>query len=211
MPSILRAHLDEAVGEVADLGLARGVLDHRLALGERGRHQRDVGGADRDLGEDDRGRPSGPSWARGDDIAAVDLDLGAELLQRHRGSRSTGRVPMAQPPGSDTRASPMRASSGPITQKLARMRRHQLVGRGGVDDVARPRGGCVCAECLRCWPARLPCDRDVDAVVAEDALQHARRRRGAARSRASACRRSAGWRSSAAGRRSWRRRSGWCR
>ena len=36
-------------------------------------------------------------------------------------SRSTGRVPMAQPPGIDTRASPMRASSGAITQKLARI------------------------------------------------------------------------------------------
>ena len=29
---------------------------------------------------------------------------------------------MAQPPGMDTRASPQRASSGPSTQKLARMR-----------------------------------------------------------------------------------------
>ena len=37
-------------------------------------------------------------------------------------SRSTGRVPMAQPPGSETLASPKRASSGAITQKLARMR-----------------------------------------------------------------------------------------
>ena len=36
-------------------------------------------------------------------------------------SRSTGRVPMAQPPGSETLASPMRASSGAITQKLARI------------------------------------------------------------------------------------------
>ena len=36
--------------------------------------------------------------------------------------RSTGRVPMAQPPGIDTRAWPQRASSGPSTQKLARMR-----------------------------------------------------------------------------------------
>ena len=35
--------------------------------------------------------------------------------------RSTGRVPMAQPPGSDTRASPIRARSGPMTQKLARI------------------------------------------------------------------------------------------
>ncbi len=37
-------------------------------------------------------------------------------------SRSTGRVPMAQPPGIETRASPSRATSGAITQKLARMR-----------------------------------------------------------------------------------------
>ena len=36
--------------------------------------------------------------------------------------RSTGRVPMAQPPGIDTFASPMRATSGATTQKLARMR-----------------------------------------------------------------------------------------
>ena len=37
-------------------------------------------------------------------------------------SRSTGRVPMAQPPGIETRASPKRAISGAITQKLARIR-----------------------------------------------------------------------------------------
>jgi hypothetical protein len=37
-------------------------------------------------------------------------------------SRSTGRVPMAQPPGIDTLAFPMRATNGATTQKLARMR-----------------------------------------------------------------------------------------
>jgi len=37
-------------------------------------------------------------------------------------SKSTGRVPMAQPPGSETLASCIRASSGAITQKLARIR-----------------------------------------------------------------------------------------
>ena len=51
--------------------------------------------------------------------------------------RSTGRVPMAQPPGSETFASPMRATSGAITQKLARIFRDELIGRGGVDDVRR--------------------------------------------------------------------------
>src|SRR5690554_2173371 len=34
---------------------------------------------------------------------------------------STGRAPMAQPPGSDTRASPQRATSGPSTRIDARM------------------------------------------------------------------------------------------
>jgi len=36
--------------------------------------------------------------------------------------RSTGRVPMAQPPGSETFASFMRAIKGATTQKLARIR-----------------------------------------------------------------------------------------
>ena len=34
---------------------------------------------------------------------------------------STGREPMAQPPGSDTRARPVRASNGPSTRIDARM------------------------------------------------------------------------------------------
>ena len=37
--------------------------------------------------------------------------------------RSTGRSPITQPPGSETTARPLRASSGPITQIDARMRR----------------------------------------------------------------------------------------
>ncbi len=36
-------------------------------------------------------------------------------------SRSTGRAPMAQPPGSETRASPQRATSAPSTRIEARM------------------------------------------------------------------------------------------
>ena len=68
--------------------------------------------------------------------------------------RSTGRVPMAQPPGSDTRASPMRASSGPITQKLARMLRDELVGRDGVDDLA---GATARASRRSCRSGRRAC------------------------------------------------------
>ena len=37
--------------------------------------------------------------------------------------RSTGRAPIAQPPGSDTRASPSRATSGPSTSTEARILR----------------------------------------------------------------------------------------
>ena len=37
--------------------------------------------------------------------------------------RSTGLAPMAQPPGIDTRAWPKRASSGPSTRIVARIRR----------------------------------------------------------------------------------------
>ncbi len=37
--------------------------------------------------------------------------------------RSIGRVPMAQPPGSDTRARPQRANSGPSTKTDARILR----------------------------------------------------------------------------------------
>ena len=46
-----RAHLDEAIGEIGDFWLARGALDQGLAAGEHRRHQRIMGGADRDLGE----------------------------------------------------------------------------------------------------------------------------------------------------------------
>ena len=83
--------------------------------------------------------------------------------------RSTGRVPMAQPPGSDTRASPMRATSGASTQKLARILRDELVRRGGVDDVG---GGDVQRlAVIGGLAGALAADHDVDAVIAEDALQ----------------------------------------
>ena len=116
----LGAHLDEALGDVADLRLAGGVLDHRLALGERGRHQHVVGGADRDLGEDDA---SALQAARclGDHVAAVDVDLGAELLQRHQVQVDRARADGAAARQRHPRL-PQRASSGPSTQKLARMR-----------------------------------------------------------------------------------------
>ena len=79
--------------------------------------------------------PVRPPRRAGDDIAALELDLGAERLERLR-CRSTGRVPMAQPPGSETFALPQRASSGAEHPEAGPHARHHLVRRGGVDDLA---------------------------------------------------------------------------
>jgi hypothetical protein len=44
----LRAHRDQHLGQVGDLGLLRGVLQHRLAFGQRGGHQQVLGAGDGD-------------------------------------------------------------------------------------------------------------------------------------------------------------------
>ena len=72
---------DKAFGDIADLGLAGGVLDHRLALGQRRRHQHIVGGADGDLREDHARPPEAIARCLGDHVAAVDVDGGAERLE----------------------------------------------------------------------------------------------------------------------------------
>ncbi len=59
-------------------------------------------------------------------------------------NRSTGRVPIAQPPGSDTLASCIRAKSGAITQKLARIR--DTSSYGAVVSMI------LAAEMCRVWP-----------------------------------------------------------
>ncbi len=66
--------------------------------------------------------PFKPRGAGDDHIALFELDLGAERSSAFK-CRSTGRAPMAQPPGSETFAWPARATSGPVTRKLARILR----------------------------------------------------------------------------------------
>ena len=56
----------------------------------------------------------------GVDIAVVEIDFGAHRLQT-LDVLVDGRSPIAQPPGSDTRASPQRASSGPSARIDARI------------------------------------------------------------------------------------------
>ena len=114
------AHLDEAIRDISDLGLSCGVLDHGLPLSERRGEQHVVRGADRDLGKDDMGamqplRRLGKTYPPSISISAPS-DFSPVKC------RSTGRVPMAQPPGSDTLATPMRAMSGPRAQSFARIR-----------------------------------------------------------------------------------------
>jgi hypothetical protein len=125
----------EAGGNVADLGFARRVLDHGRAMRERSRHQRRVGAADGHLGEDDLAALEAVLGA-GDDVAAVDLDLGAEAFERH--DQEIDR------PGADGAAARQRdlGLMHPRQQRRDHPEagahlRHQFVGRCGVDDVGR--------------------------------------------------------------------------
>ena len=79
-PLDLGAHGDQAARQVAYLGLARGIAQHRLAVGEARRHQEVFGGADRDCRELDL-RALQPSRHPGVDVAVDQIDLGAELCQ----------------------------------------------------------------------------------------------------------------------------------
>ena len=130
----LRAHLDQAGGEVDDLGLARGVLDDGFASGQRRRHHRDVGRADGDLREDDA--PAAEALRRaGDDVAAVDVDLGAEVAQRRDEEIDRPRADGA----AAGQRHPRLAHAGEQRADHPEARPHlrdELIGRDGVDDLA---------------------------------------------------------------------------
>jgi hypothetical protein len=84
-----RAHGDEKVGEIDDLGLARCVLDDRLALGERRRHHQVLGAGHRH-GVEHQPRALQARGTRAD-ITALDGDVGAHRLQpRHVDVDRTG-------------------------------------------------------------------------------------------------------------------------
>ena len=162
-----RAHLVEAIGDVGDFRLACRVLDHGGAVGERGRHDRGVGAADGDFGECDLGALEAARRAR-HHVAGVDVDLGAEPFHRHDqkidraradGAAAGQRYPRL-PHARDQRRQHPEACAHP---------RHQIVGRGGVDNIG---GGDVQRLAVVGGLAgALAADHDVDAVVAEDALQ----------------------------------------
>ena len=139
----------------------------RRAVGERCRHQRGVGAADRDFGKDDLAAFE-PARRVCDDVAGVDVDFRAEPFQRH-----------------DQKIDRTRADGAAAGQRHARLahardqRRHhpeacahlgdELIGRGGVDNVGG--GNLQGLAVIGGLAGALAADRDVDAVIAEDPLQ----------------------------------------
>ena len=97
------AHLVEHARQLLDLGLAGAVLQGRAAVGQRGGHHEVLGAGDRDQVEDDGGAAQA-SGARAD-VSVLERDR-APIASRPLRCWSMGRAPMAQPPGSDTLASP---------------------------------------------------------------------------------------------------------
>src|SRR5437867_4843876 len=72
--------------------------------------------------------------------------------------RSTGRAPMAQPPGSETRARPKRARSGPSTRTLARIVFTISYGASGLATCSASTCTVAPSRSTRApmWPSSLP-------------------------------------------------------
>ena len=93
-------------GEVRDLGLACGVLDHRRALGEHRGHQDVVGRGVARVLEDDTVATSRPRPGR--DHGALDVAVARSRTRRPWPQsafrwKSIGRSPKSSPPGIETR------------------------------------------------------------------------------------------------------------
>ncbi len=162
-----RAHLVEASGHIGDFRFARGVLDHGRAVGERCRHDRRMGAADGHLGKDDL-RALEPMRRLRHHIAAVDLDLGAEPFHGHDEQVDRPRADGA----AAGQRNPRFAHARQERRQDPEARPHlgdEVVGRGGIDDM-----GCGNMQRLAVvggLAGAFAADRDVDAMVAEDAFQ----------------------------------------
>ena len=110
---------------------------------------------------------------------------------------STGRAPIAQPPGSETRASPKRASSGPSTRIEARI---VLTSSYGASVVRQPASASQSHRLARRARPPRPSGAAACSMVATSC-------RCGTLSSAPVRRRSAAPRTGSAARRSWRRKS----
>ncbi len=99
------------------------------ALGEDCRAHQVLGGADaRELEHDSRARAD---RRRARARSRASTSTRAPIASSPRRCMSTLRLPMRSPPGSATRASPQRASSGPSTLNDARIRATSSYGASG--------------------------------------------------------------------------------
>ena len=163
----LGAHLVEAIGDVADLRLARRIFDHRRAIRQHRRHQRGMGAADGDLGEVDLAAAQAVFGAR-DHIAAFDVDLGAQRFERHDQQVDRPRADGAAARQRDLGLAHAREQRRHHPEACPHLG-NELIGRGGVDDVL---GGDVqSAAAVRVAAGALAGDHDVDAVIAQNALE----------------------------------------
>ena len=128
-----RAHAREREREADGLGLASGVLDHRGALGEGGRHQELLGRPDRGEVEDDL-RPPQSSGVRLD-VALVDPEVRAEALEAAQmkvdGTRTDGAAA-----GRGDACPPETCEERTQDQERRSHRLHEIVRRLAVGNVA---------------------------------------------------------------------------
>ena len=162
-----RPHLVEAIGDIDDFRFACGVLDHRGAAGERRRHERRMGAADSHLRKHHLAAAQSV-WRACDHVSGFDGDLGTEALQRHDqkidGAGADGAAARHRHLGL-THAGDQRRDDPKARPHF----RDQLVGRGGIDDIARRdvQGLALIGGIARA----LAVEHHVDAVIVEDALQ----------------------------------------
>ena len=119
----VRAHLLEQAAEVDDLRLARGVVEVGPAAARTAAMT-----AFSVAPTDTTGKVKSPPVSRLPPGAVARtkpaaISISAPIASSAWRWRSIGRSPIAQPPGSETVASPARASSGPSTRIDARIRR----------------------------------------------------------------------------------------
>ena len=163
------AHFYQKVGEIHDLGFARRVMQNGGSLRQSGGHQRDMGAPDGDLGKDDFGAAQALRGL-GDDIAGVDLDVGAEALKRHQ-----EKIDRPCADGAATRqrnprfaAARQQRRDDPETGAHAR---NQLIGGDGVDDFARRHVHGLAGVLLLALTATV--NRIIDAMIGKNAHQQA--------------------------------------
>ncbi len=162
------AHRDEAFGDIGDLGLHRGILDHRRAAGERCRHHDGVRRPNRHFRQVHEIADEAAARRPGHDIALVDVDLGPQFLEaveeeidRPRADGAAARQRHA--------GIALARQQRPDDPKAGAHHRDEFVGRGGVGDLGGMEGHALAGALV--VTAAPTVHGDVDAMVLEDALE----------------------------------------